>query len=260
MNSDISMKIICTFLLMLIAGCDTPLSPIDDDEDPEVEDPVVIDPIPTCLTYEQGDELFPLSTGNYWVYYAWRLSPTLDYVYRDEITREIVVPCDGGQFTAYGWQRFLHLDNTPLLPGVHWLIANSNDGLYAAGGMSESDTFFVASPLYIESDEDNSWYSSLVSFNIAGGYFHATDSVKYELVETHATFQTEHGLFEDCIVFRFEEKTHDDMVFHWYHYIYVKPGIGIVGRQTLDILFAEDPDDKDLRVVGEWTLVEYDLN
>jgi len=158
---------------MLIAGCDTPLSPIDDEEDPDVEDPVVIDPIPTCLTYEQGDELFPL---------------------------------------------------------------------------------------YIESDEDNSWYSSLVSFNIAGGYFHATDSVKYELVETHATFQTEHGLFEDCIVFRFEEKTHDDMVFHWYHYIYVKPGIGIVGRRTLDILFAEDPDDKDLRVVGEWTLVEYDLN
>lgn len=260
MNSDISLKIICTFLLMLIAGCDTPLSPIDDDEDPEVEDPVVIDPIPTCLTYEQGDELYPLSTGNYWVYNTWRFSPTLDYIFREEITSDIVVPCEGGQFTAYGWQRFWHLDNTPIVPGVEWLIAHGTDGVYNVGGVSQSDTLFVASPQYIEPDEGNSWYSLLVSFNIAGGQFYAKDSLKFELVETNATFQTDHGLFEDCTVFRFEEKTHDDQVFHWYHYLYVKRGIGIVGRRTVDILFAEDPDDKDLRVVGEWTLVEYDLN
>lgn len=242
---------------LLFLSCESPFSPTDDGDDDtsKPEEP------PPCVVLSAGTpQMQPLAVGNYWVYHTWFITPNLVTIWREEITSSHQLDCLGGSFTAFGFKHVEHTQNNPRIPGAEWLSANSDRGLEGVGAISKSDTAILVSPRFkFPASLKETWDFETPNFNSTLDKFTSVSTIVTELVDTSAVFSTEFAYYENCLVFRYPEKGTDDAVYELHHYIYVKPGIGIVGRRTRDVLFVEDVDDPNLRIVGEWTLIDHNI-
>lgn len=241
------------FLLFL--SCDSPFSPVNDGED-DPDEPAAP---PRCVVMSSSTQVMqPLAVGNYWVYHTWFITPNIQSVLREEITRSHDIECLTGKFRAYTTRIFRHYENTPLIPGAEWLVANSDRGLESIGAIAKNDTLLLVSPKYqLTTILSEKWLFELPNYDARLDTFFSVEKFEMQLIDTDGVFTTDYGHFENCHVFRFEENGKDDAIYTWHHYIYFKPGFGMVGRRTRDVLFAEDVDDPNLPIIGEWTLIDH---
>lgn len=179
-------------------------------------------------------EIFPLAFGNYWDYYTWRVDPVLGDTFREEIVNEYLLMYEGREYRAYGYKR-VPLNSGVILNDMEWLWAHSPRGLLLFGGKFQEETY-LKNELYLKfpGKAGDSWSLQTVEFNIDTGKFSMAGNVPMHLLETRAPCRTETIPMDGCHVYHYEEFGEGDLIYHWFTYIYVKPGLGIVHVETLD--------------------------
>lgn len=200
-------------------------------------------------------ELMPLAVGNYWDYHRWYISPNIADTIREEVLSEHTFSLDGIEQKVYGYQRFNTAIENPEID-YQWFRMNDEEGSHLAGGISAVDTLIQQNIVYkYPEDEGQMWDYSGISYNFESGNFSITDTISIEVVSLNDTFETEFGSYKGCYVYRYSEIGKGDGVYHWHHYVYIKPGIGIVGVETRDFLMSENYEE-DPRIIGQYILID----
>tara|TARA_R110002124_G_scaffold109723_2_gene263122 strand:- start:3097 stop:3852 length:756 start_codon:yes stop_codon:yes gene_type:complete len=230
-------------------------------------------------------ELVPLAVGNYWDYHRWYLSPNIADTIREEIKSEHTFVVDGVEQKMYGYQQFylqqpkratsgssllaflenkqssapFRYKNDVSTPDYQWLRANGEDGLLSFGGISPSDTLLLRSMQYrypTKAGEQQEFPT--LSYSFSKLQFSVQDTITIETIGTNETFESEWATYKGCYVYRFQEVGKEDAVYIWDHYVYIKPGIGIVAVDTRQHYSGgEDPEDL---TIGQWILIDHQLN
>jgi hypothetical protein len=233
---------------------------------------------PACSSARKPDAVVPLEVGNYWLYHRWYSVPTIADTIREEVLSRHEFSIEGESHTIYGYQRMFHRSGNDvpengagysLARGVNdvyplswmarpsidyqWLRANGTDGLYSFGGISAADTLLLRNIHYKHPDHvGESWEYSTIAYHFRDQQFSVGDTIDIEVVGMNEDFETDFGHFKDCYVYRFSEISWDP-VYHWNHFVYIKPGIGIVGVETRRM---HEPED----LIGQWILIDHHIN
>jgi hypothetical protein len=233
---------------------------------------------------KQPGELVPLAVGNYWDYHRWYLSPNIADTIREEIMSEHTFVVDGVEQKMYGYQQFylqqpkratsgssllafLENEQRPAqnsfkyraadsAPDYQWLRANGEGGLLSFGGISPSDTLLLRNIQYLyptRAGEQQEFPT--LSYSFSKLQFSVQDTITIETIGTNETFESEWATYKGCYVYRFQEVGKEDAVYIWDHYVYIKPGIGVVAVETIQ-LTSDIPND----IVGQWILIDHQLN
>lgn len=204
-------------------------------------------------------ELIPLAVGNYWDYHRWYISPNIADTIREEIFSEHSFVIEGVEQQVYGYQRYNVAIANPEIE-YQWLRMNDEEGSHIVGGISSTDTLIQKS-IYYKYPESvgQSWDFFAASYNFNSSTFFVIDTIAIEVISLNDTFETEFASYKNCYVYRYSEIGQGDGVFHWHHYIYIKPGIGIVGVETRDFLMSEDYEENP-RIIGQHILIDRNLN
>lgn len=231
------MKLISIFLILIVTctGCD-------------------------LFTNEQSisAELIPLQVGNYWDYHRWYISPNIADTIREEILSEHAFMIEGIEQKVYGYQRFNATLSDPEID-YQWLSMNNEQGYSIVGGISEADTLVQPGSYYkYPTSVGQLWEYSGISYNFESGQFSNSDTLTMEVVSLNDTFGTELAKYKGCLVYRYSEIGKGDAVYHWHHYIYIKPDIGIVGVETRDFLGSENYE-KNPEIVGQYILIDRNI-
>jgi hypothetical protein len=227
-------------------------------------------------------ELVPLAVGNYWDYHRWYLSPNIADTIREEILSEHTFMVGGTEQKMYGYQKFYpqqskripqgssllaFLENeygsSPAYykgntsePEYEWLRANGENGLLSFGGISPADTLILKNLQYRypgRAGEQQEFPT--LSYSFSELQFSVQDTIAIETLGTNETFESEWATYKGCYVYRFQEVGKEDAVYIWDHYVYIKPGIGVVAVETIQVT-SDIPNDK----VGQWVLIDYQLD
>ncbi|MFA5668205.1 MAG: hypothetical protein WC967_03105 [Balneolaceae bacterium] len=173
-------------------------------------------------------ELIPLAVGNYWDYHRWYISPNIADTIREEILSEHLFEIDGVETKVYGYQRY-HSSNTHPEINYQWFRMNNEEGSHFAGGFSDADTLIQKNIVYkYPQAVGQVWDYFGISYNFEERTFSIKDTIAIEVISLNDTFETEFGKYKGCYVYRYSEIGKGDGVYHWHHYVYIKPGIGIV--------------------------------
>lgn len=200
-------------------------------------------------------ELVPLAVGNYWDYHRWYLSPNIADTIREEIFSKHIFVIGGLEKQVYGYQRYNASITDPEID-YQWFRMNDEEGSHLAGGISAVDTLIQQNIVYkYPEDAGQMWDYSGISYNFESGNFSITDTISIEVISLNDTFETEFGSYKGCYVYRYSEIGKGDGVYHWHHYVYIKPGIGIVGVETRDFLGSENYEDSP-EIVGQYILID----
>ena len=140
-------------------------------------------------------------------------------------------------------------------PDYQWLRANEENGVVSYGGISPTDTLILKTIQYKYPGEvgDEQEYPTL-SYAFQELEFSIQDTITIETMGVSETFESEWATYKGCYVYRFSEISWDP-VYHWDHYVYIKPRIGVVAVETIQ-LTSDIPND----VVGQWILVNHRIN
>lgn len=233
---------------------------------------------------QDADVLVPLAVGNYWEYHRWYSDPALSDTVREEVLGQHEVGLEGTTYTAYGYRHLFREESGWTIPNdgapaqtadaavgsmlytqrssppdYQWLRANGEKGLISFGGLSPTDTLIVEALQYKYPTQvgDEQEYPTL-SYDFNERQFSIQDTITIETVGTNETFESEWATYEGCYVYRIPEIGREDAVYWWDHFVYIKPGIGVVAIHTQEH-FSEGKDPEDL-VIGQWILVDYQLN
>lgn len=204
-------------------------------------------------------EVFPLAVGNYWDYYIWNVLPELGDTFRDKIVNEYSLNFDGREYRAFGYNSLPLNSEVEIIPnGMEWLWAHSPRGLLLFGGKYQDQTY-LNNELYLKypGTAGDTWVMQTVLFNTQTGRFSRAKSLPILLLETGAPCRTETLAIDGCHVYQYEEFGEGDQIYHWFTYVYVKPGIGIVTIETLT-----DPRDQQSpapRVVARKQLLDFHI-
>lgn len=176
-------------------------------------------------------ELFPLAVGNYWDYrtfYFW--ADTL----RLEILNEYELSFDGRVYKAFGYDRFPIIEG--LIPSEReWLYAHSPRGLLAFGGKYRDEIALKNSLQFkYPGNSGDSWVLEVTAFDIETGKFTKDSEIVMYLLDTDAPCSSQTIEMDGCYVYHHEDISTTDALYHWYRYIYVKPGIGVISIETFD--------------------------
>ena len=193
------------------------------------------------------NELIPLEVGNYWVYEQWYLDPSNKDTVREEIigTRRIIA--EDNIADAYKSVRFRY-DSRPADDALIALKANGPDGHYFLGGWTEIDSLYINNRRYAyPAEAGDSLESRQILFDTEMQEYKIGSTRTIELMETNRTITTPAGVFENCYVYRHQDY---NRLFPYYQYIYVKPGIGIVGGKTVGT-------NDSTNYAGEYFLIDY---
>ena len=230
-------------------------------------------------------ELVPLAVGNYWDYHRWYLSPNIADTIREEILSEHTFMVDGETQKMYGYQQFYpqqskrvpkgssllaFLENENGLsshtyykgstsgPEYEWLRANGENGLLSFGGISPADTLLLKNLQYRYPGRAGEQQElPTLSYSFSELQFNVQDTITIETMGTNETFESEWATYKNCYLYKFSESSRDPVYF-WDHYVYIKPGIGIVAVDTRQYFSGgEDPEDE---TIGQWILINYQLN
>lgn len=228
-----------------------------------------------------ASELIPLEVGNYWDYHRWYLSPNIADTIREEITGKYDFIIDGISQSAYGYHQLYPGGSTqnkiPAMladrgntitssiykleavdPEYQWLRANVEEGLVSIGGISPTDTLILKAMHYKYPGKagDETEYPTL-SYSFQDLEFSVQDTITIETIGTNETFESEWATYKGCYLYRFTE-TSKDPVYIWDHYVYIKPGMGVVAVDTRQHYSGgEDPEDE---TIGQWVLINYQFN
>ncbi|MEX0719127.1 MAG: hypothetical protein WD059_00580 [Balneolaceae bacterium] len=208
---------------------------------------------------EKPKDLIPLETGNYWDYHRWYISPNIADTIREEILSKHTFLIDGQQENVYGYQRFYLTEDKSEIE-YQWLRMNDDEGSHIMGGISVADTLIQKNVYYKHPESvGQSWDFFAVSYNFDSNTFSIRDTITIEVISLNDSFETEFASYDNCYVYRYSEIGQGDGVFHWHHYVYIKPDIGIVGVETRDFLGSEDYENNP-RVTGQYILIDRNLN
>jgi hypothetical protein len=200
-------------------------------------------------------ELIPLAVDNYWDYHRWYISPNIADTIREEILSEFVFETNGDELKVFSYQRY----NTSIADPVieyQWFRMNDEEASHLAGGISDIDTLIQQNIVYkYPEDVGQIWDYSGISYNFESQVFSIKDTISIEVVSLNETFETEFGSYKGCYVYRYSEIGKGDGVYHWHHYVFIKPGIGIVGVETRDFLMSENYEE-DPRIIGQYILID----
>lgn len=195
-------------------------------------------------------ELVPLEVGNYWVYEQWLLDPTWKDTVREEVLSVRDIVAENTKIRAYGSYRF-HYKDEPREDARISLKANGAEGHYYLGGRTESDSLYVKDLRYkYPAEPGDTWEATQTLYTPSTGQYSMGTTRTIELVDTTKTVETPAGIFENCYVFKhpdFNDLIVEDV------YIFIKPGIGIVGGESRGSLDTTT-------VIGQWMLLEYKLD
>lgn len=229
------------------------------------------------------ENLIPLAVGNYWDYHRWFISHNMADTIREEVLSKHIFLIDGKEQNVFGYQQFYQQQHknkitpdTSLLvfgenkqspsppryknkldvPNYQWLRANGEDGLLSFGGISPTDTLLLKSTQYRYPTQTGEQHEfSTLSYSFSKLQFSVQDTIAIETIGTNETFESEWATYKGCYMYRFQEIGKDDAMYIWDHYVYMKPGIGIVAIETIQ-LTSDIPND----LVGQWVLIDYQLN
>jgi len=200
-------------------------------------------------------ELIPLAVGNYWDYHRWYLSPNIADTIREEILSEYFFEIDGVETQVYGYQRYNASITDPEID-YQWFRMNDEEGSHLVGGFSDADTLIQKNIVYKYPQAVGQLWDYLgISYNFERRDFSIKDTISIEVISLNDTFATEFGSYKGCYVYRYSEIGKGDGVYHWHHYVYIKPGIGIVGVETRDFLGSENYEDSP-EIVGQHILID----
>ena len=200
-------------------------------------------------------ELVPLAVGNYWDYHRWYISPNIADTIREEILSELTFMIDGVETQVYGYQRYSILNTDPEIE-YQWLRMNNEEGSHLVGGFSDADTLIQKNIVYKYPQAVGQLWDYLgISYNFERRDFSIKDTISIEVISLNDTFETEFGSYKGCYVYRYSEIGKGDGVYHWHHYVYIKPGIGIVGVETRDFLGSENYEESP-EIVGQYILID----
>lgn len=204
-------------------------------------------------------ELFPLAVGNYWDYHRWAIIPALADTVREEILNRHVLSIGSREYEAFGYAQYrAHAGEQP--GQLEFLWGHSEQGLMTLGG-KYGDEMMLAESLFYKypGRPGDKWTNRLVALSREFGTFYMAEEIVVELLETNADCRTEIIEFSGCNVYRHDEIGRGDALYHWHHYIYIKPGIGVVLVETRDFLMSEDYEN-DPRIVGRKELIGFHHN
>ena len=191
-----------------------------------------------------GDELMPLSVGNFWEYdftYLGSIKDTLRY----EVVKEIQVPWEDTSYTAYA---FNLVPFPPDAPEYYWLYRNGEAGVYLMGGMAETDTLFKNEiDKSYTAEEGQTWDVPQLAFSRDSLKFYVSDTLSITLIDTDRKVETPAGKFE-CYVYYFDLSIGDDLDKVDY-YLYYSMGIGLIKQ--------EEKSKFENRVISDLTLIKH---
>ncbi len=139
-------------------------------------------------------------------------------------------------------------------PDYQWLRANSDKGLYSFGGIAPSDTMILKSLHYQYPGKAGDKQPLItLSYSFQEQIFSIQDTTLIEITGINENFESEFASYDGCYVYRFSEMGRGDAIFWWDHFIYIKPGIGIVAVVT------KDRNSPNYETIGQWILIDYHL-
>jgi len=194
------------------------------------------------------NELIPLEVGNYWVYEQWYLDPSNKDTVREEVigTRQIIA--EDIIVDAFESVRFRY-DTRPADDARLPVKANGSEGHFFLGGWAKVDSLYINNRRYkYPAEVGDTWESRQILFDTEKKEYKIGNTRTIELIDTNRTVTTSVGVFENCYVYK-----HQDFkpLFPYFQYIFIKPGIGIVGGETKTTI------DDSIYYAGQYFLREY---
>lgn len=192
---------------------------------------------------EEKDNILPLSVGNKWIYiieYSYGQGDTIIW----EVLSKTDFNIDGSKVTAYGMNYYIKI-----LPNYNWLFCNGPDGLYALGGISDTDTLIIKDlKLKYPAIEGDSYQVLDMRYSRSDEIFYIKDTITYSVVSTSDTLVTPAGTFSGCYVYNYRIKQADDVSGFDDYYDYFVPRIGLVGTIVRTIV-RNEPQDTTLKLL-----------
>lgn len=214
-----------------------------------------------CSVFESNDKnkpddvLMPLAVGNWWEYEiirpGWE-NPHQGTV-RESVSEQIEVSVDGENYLAWGWNSEIDRGS---YPEFKWLNRNGEGGLYALGGIAETDTIFRNILAYkYPSTIGESWKYHQALFSMSNFKFYVSDTLKITLLDNNRAIETPAGKFK-CHVYYFQISMGYDVPGYFGYYIYYKPGIGLIAQEEWGE-YENRPDSNNL--LSKIVLIDYHL-
>lgn len=203
-------------------------------------------------------ELFPLAVGNYWDYRLLRFDRIRTDTIRIEILNEYSLSYKGREYMAFGYSNFF-LTPDAIPSEREWLYAHSPRGLLTFGGKYQ-DEIAVKNTLFLKypGNAGDTWVSETMVFDWNTEKFTKGRDLLIHLYETDVSCRTELVEMDGCHVYYYEDISTTDAVYHWYRYLYVKPGLGIVSTATFD--GPRDHQSPPPREVERTDIINYHIN
>ncbi len=195
------------------------------------------------------NELIPLEVGNYWVYEQWFLDPSNKDTVREEVigTRQIIA--EDIIVNAFETVRFRY-DTRPTDDALFSLKANGIDGHFFLGGWAKVDSLYINNRRYkYPAEVGETWESRQILFDTDIKEYKIGNTRTIELIDTNRTITTSAGVFENCYVYKHQDY---NPLFPYFQFVFIKPGIGIVGGETIA---SNDTTD----LAGQYFLMEYKI-
>lgn len=196
------------------------------------------------------NELIPLEIGNYWIYEQWYFERSNKDTVREEIIGNRTIIAEDIIVNAFETTRFRY-DKRPSSDAILSLKANGINGHYYLGAWSEMDSIYINNRRFkYPAKVGDTWESRQTLFDTENNEFKKGNIRIIELIDINRTVITSAGIFENCYVYK-----HLDFnpLFLYDQFIYIKPGIGIIGGETISI-------DDTLDIAGQYFLREYRID
>jgi len=197
------------------------------------------------------NELIPLEVGNYWVYEQWYLDPSFKDTVREEVIGKRRIVAEDIIVDAFESVRFRY-DTRPADDARLPLKANGSNGHFFLGGWANVDSLYINNRRYkYPAEVGDSWESRQILFDTEKKEYKIGNTRTIELIATNKTVMTSAGVFENCYVYKHQD--YKDL-FPYFQFIYIKPGIGIVGGETKATI------DDSTYFAGKYTLREFQVD
>ncbi len=183
-------------------------------------------------THVAPDIIYPLQTGNYWVYYLYQQNANAESLSPYD---SVIVSIKDTMWIAYeglpvslAVESELDLKNN-VEYGIKWLYSNGSDGLYQFGGLyGQETTIKKILLLKYPTQQGDSWNVPHLVFDLASKRFLISDSITYDCLSTWEKLTTPAGEFW-CTVYHHRIKPDPSVLEVWDYYDYYSTRLGRVG-------------------------------